>query len=101
MSTVAEIEAAVEALSREQQEELFTLLAERIGRPIPAPVGEQDPFASMIGAYAGPHEATGRQAEEILYGNGRGAPLRFWTPERFTRWQIATMWIIPPSVLLV
>jgi hypothetical protein len=41
MSTVAEIEAAVKALSREQQEELFTFLAEQIGRPIPAPVGEE------------------------------------------------------------
>ena len=69
MSTVAEIEAAVKALPREQQEELFALLAERIGRSSVGQAGAEDAFARFIGAYAGPHEATGRRAEEILYGS--------------------------------
>jgi hypothetical protein len=29
-----------------------------------------DPFAEVIGAFAGPRDATGRNAEEILYGHG-------------------------------
>jgi hypothetical protein len=69
MSTVAEIEAAVKALPRPQQEQLFALLAKRIGRSSAAPAGSEDVFAPLIGAYAGPHEATGRKAEEILYGS--------------------------------
>jgi len=69
MSTVAEIEAAVKALPRAQQEKLFALLAERIGRSSASPPGAEDPFARLIGAYAGPHESTGRKAEEILYGS--------------------------------
>lgn len=68
MSTVAEIKAAVKSLSHEQQEELFTFLAERIGRPSTGPANGEDAFALVIGAYAGPHEATGRESEEILYG---------------------------------
>jgi hypothetical protein len=69
MSTVAEIEAALKALPRAQQEELLTLLAESIGRSPANPAGVEDAFAPCIGAYAGPHEATGRKAEEILYGS--------------------------------
>jgi len=69
MSTVAEIEAAVKALPRAQQEELFAFLAERIGRSPADQYGAEDAFAPLIGAYAGPHEATGRKAEEILYGS--------------------------------
>ena len=69
MSTVAEIEAAVKALPRAQQEELFAFLAERIGRSSTAEADAEDAFAPLIGAYAGPHEATGRRAEEILYGS--------------------------------
>ena len=67
MSTLAEIEAAVKALPRPQQEELFAFLAKRIGRPIVAKPAV-DEFARVIGAFAGPREATGRKAEEILYG---------------------------------
>jgi hypothetical protein len=66
MSTLAEIEAAVKTLPRSQQEELFAFLAERIQRSSGA-TGE-DSFASVIGAFTGPREATGRKAEEILYG---------------------------------
>lgn len=66
MSTLAEIEAAVKTLPRLQQEELFAFLAERIQRSSGA-TGE-DSFASVIGAFTGPGEATGRKAEQILYG---------------------------------
>jgi hypothetical protein len=69
MSTIAEIEAAVKALPRAQQEELFAFLAERIGSSSNGLASAEDAFAPFIGAYAGPHEATGRKAEEILYGN--------------------------------
>ncbi len=68
MSTVAEIKAAVKSLSREQQQEVFAFLAEWIGRPSSDPANGEDAFALLIGAYAGPHEATGRKSEEILYG---------------------------------
>jgi len=69
MSTVAEIEAAVKALPRSQQEELFAFLAKSIGRSSVGQAGAEDAFAPLIGAYAGPPEATGRRAEEILYGS--------------------------------
>jgi hypothetical protein len=69
MSTLAEIEAAVKALPRTQQEELFAFLAERIGRSSIVRNDAEDAFAPFIGAYAGPHEATGRKAEELLYGS--------------------------------
>jgi hypothetical protein len=66
VSTLAEIEAAT--LPRSQQEELFAFLAERIGRSFATAAAAEDSFASVIGAFAGPREATGRKAEEILYG---------------------------------
>ena len=66
MSTLQEIEAAAEKLPRSQQEELLAFLAEQVGRVLPA--GTKDPFDAVIGAFAGPSEATGRKAEEILYG---------------------------------
>ena len=69
MSTLAEIEAAVKALPRTQQEELFAFLAERIGSSSAVSADGEDSFAPLIGAYAGPHEATGRKAEEVLYGS--------------------------------
>jgi len=69
MSTLAEIEAAVKALPRTQQEELFAFLAKRIGCPSASAADAEDAFAPLIGAYAGPREATGRKAEEILYGS--------------------------------
>ena len=59
----------MKALPRAQQEELFALLAETIGRSSDGPADAEDAFAAYIGAYAGPHEATGRKAEEILYGS--------------------------------
>ena len=68
MSTLTEIEAAVKTLPRSQQEELFAFLAERIGRSPATGATEEDSFASVIGAFAGPRDATGRKAEEILYG---------------------------------
>lgn len=71
MSTLAEIEAAVETLPRAEQQELLAFLAEKIGSSGSAPVNGEDAFAPMIGAFAGPSEATGRKAEEILYGKLR------------------------------
>ena len=68
MSTLQEIETAVGNLSRNQQEELLAFLLEQIGRD--APDGLVDPFEAVIGAFAGPVDATGRKAEEILYGKG-------------------------------
>jgi hypothetical protein len=67
VSTLQEIETAAEKLPRSQQEELLFVLAERVTR-IP-PDGGEDPFDALIGAFAGSVEATGRRAEEILYGN--------------------------------
>src|SRR5437879_4744198 len=66
MSTLAEIEAAVETLPRAQQQELLTFLAEKVGRSGSVPADGADAFAGVIGAFAGPREATGRKAEEIL-----------------------------------
>jgi hypothetical protein len=68
MSTLAEIEAAVKNLPRRQQKELFAFLAECIGRSPSAEATEKDSFTRVIGLFAGPREATGRKAEEILYG---------------------------------
>ena len=69
MSTLTEIEAAVEALPRPQQEELLAFLVEQMGLPKSQKASE-DPFAAVIGAFAGPQESTGRNAEKILYGKG-------------------------------
>jgi len=66
VSTLQEIEAAAEKLPRSQKEDLIAFLAERVGRALPNET--QDPFDALIGAFAGPAEATGRRAEEILYG---------------------------------
>jgi hypothetical protein len=66
MSTLQEIEAAAEKLTPSQMDQLLAFLAERTGRSLP--VGTQDPFDAVIGAFSGPAEATGRRAEEILYG---------------------------------
>jgi hypothetical protein len=66
MSTLTEIEAAVKTLPRSQQEELFAFLAKRIGRSPANERKEEDAFAKVIGSFAGPQEATGRNAEEIL-----------------------------------
>ena len=70
MSTLAEIEEAVDKLPSAQQEALFAFLAERLGRQDSA----FDPVADIIGAFPGgePND-TGRRAEEILYGHGEPA----------------------------
>ena len=68
MSTLAEIEAAIEQLPSPEQEELFAFLSRRMqGRHGPVPATE-DPFAAVVGAFEGPRETTERNAEEILYG---------------------------------
>ena len=70
MSTLAEIEAAVAQLPLPQQEVLFAFLAERLGR---RDSSVDDPVNDVIGAFAGEPGATGRHAEDILYGHGHAA----------------------------
>ncbi len=70
MSTLAEIEQAVKTLPPSEQEALLEFLAQRVGRKESAKPTADDPFDAMIGAFAGPREATGRRAEDILYGSG-------------------------------
>ncbi len=70
MSTLSEIEAAIELLPAAQQEELLAFLTHRTKKPDSAAPADVDPFAALIGAFAGAHEATGRNAEELLYGKG-------------------------------
>jgi len=70
MSTLAEIEAAIESLPTAEQRELLAFLARRVGAENQLPSQGDDPFARLIGAYAGAREATGRNAEELLYGSG-------------------------------
>lgn len=65
MSTLAEIEAAVETLPTSLQEELFSFLAGKLGR-FGAPA--VDPVNDVIGAFAGEPGSAGREAEDILYG---------------------------------
>lgn len=70
MSTLAEIEEAVDKLPSTQQEALYVFLAERLRQDHPA----ADPVADIIGAFAGGESSeTGRRAEEILYGRGGAA----------------------------
>ena len=70
MSTLAEIEEAVDQLPSAQQEALFAFLAERLGRHRLA----ADPVAGIIGAFSsGEPNDTGRRAEEILYGHNEEA----------------------------
>ncbi len=71
MSTLSEIEAAIEHLPVVQQAELLTFLTRRMARPNGTAPENEDPFAAMIGQFAGAREATGRKAEELLYGEGR------------------------------
>ena len=68
MSTLAEIEEAVVALPAPQQEELLSFITQRLRRQSPSPAQADDPVQSIIGAFAGRHDATGRKSEEILYG---------------------------------
>ena len=68
MSTLAEIEEAIEHLPSREQEELFAFLSRRMKKTCDEAPAAEDPFAAVIGAFEGSREATGRQAEEILYG---------------------------------
>ncbi|MEO6785344.1 MAG: hypothetical protein ABI318_04350 [Chthoniobacteraceae bacterium] len=68
MSTLAEIKEAIEHLSSRDQEELFAFFSRRMNRPNRVAPATEDPFATVIGVFEGAREATGRQAEEILYG---------------------------------
>ena len=70
MSTLAEIERAVEALPAPQQEELLSFIVQRLRKPGRSAAQVEDPVQSIIGAFAGEHDATGRKSEEILYGPG-------------------------------
>jgi len=67
MSTLAEIEAAVKNLSRDEQAELLIFLFGHIGQNPATEKQGHDSFAALSGAFSGPRETTGRNAEEILY----------------------------------
>ena len=69
MSTLAEIENAIEHLPSQELEELYAFLSRRMKKPRESAAVE-DPFAEVVGAFKGPREATGRNAEKILYGKG-------------------------------
>ena len=67
MSTLAEIEEAVDKLPSAQQKALFAFLAQRLEQRD----STVDPVADIIGAFSsGEPNDTGRRAEEILYGHG-------------------------------
>ncbi len=63
MSTLEEIVAAADQLPKEQLKKLLRFMADKVGRN-----NTDDPFDAAIGAFVGPDDATGRCAEEILYG---------------------------------
>ncbi len=72
MSTLAEIESAVDKLPAAEQKALFQFIAERIHRSVAL---AHDPVADIIGAFSsGEPNDTGRHAEDILYGHA-GQPL--------------------------
>ena len=71
MSTLAEIEDAIEHLPAAEKEELLVFLSHRVIRTGAVVPEVEDPFAALIGAFAGPLEATGRNAEEVLYRTSR------------------------------
>ena len=70
MSTLAEIEAAVEALPHCDQERLLSRLAARIQPAARDLRLEDDPVIALIGAFDGPKDSSSRRADEILYGAG-------------------------------
>jgi hypothetical protein len=70
MSKLEEIEEAIENLPAVEQEELLAFLTRRLRNTAAVTLAKEDPFAAMIGAFAGPCEATGRKAEDLLYGAG-------------------------------
>ncbi len=66
MSTLAEIEAAVEMLPTSDQKELFGYLVQKLRHPDGRP---WDPFDDIIGSIAGtPGETTSQNDEALLYG---------------------------------
>ena len=67
MSTLAEIEAAVDQLPVAEQKTLLQFIAERVGR---SEALTDDPVADIIGAFPGgePND-TARRDEDILYGH--------------------------------
>ena len=67
MSTLAEIEAAVDQLPVVEQRALFQFIAERINRSEDL---VDDPVTAIIGAFPseGPND-TARHDEDILYGH--------------------------------
>ena len=67
MGTLAEIEAAAKLLPIEEQKILLERLLTHLQQPCQT---EEDPFAQIIGKFAGEPGYTGRDAEEILYGRG-------------------------------
>jgi hypothetical protein len=71
MSSVVEIEKAVAALPAGERRRLIAKLARSTGKK-PAPKVAIDPVMETIGAFSGPVGATGRQAEDILYGPAAG-----------------------------
>ena len=66
MSTLAEIEAAVDQLPAADQKALLQFIAERVGR---SEALEYDPVAAVIGAYHSGTNNTARDDEDILYGH--------------------------------
>ena len=89
MSTLAEIEQAIEHLPAPEQEELFVFLAQKVKKP-GAAGSVEDPFAAVIGAFAGAQEATGRKAEDFralqewMARRAAGRAGRRWSPEELT-----------------
>ena len=65
MSTLAEIEAAVDQLAVAEQKALLQFVAERVGR---SETLANDPVAAVIGAYRSGTSNTAKDAEDILYG---------------------------------
>ena len=70
MSTLTEIEAAVDQLPVEEQKALLQFIAERVHR---SETLADDPVAAIIGAFpSGEPNDTGRRAEDILYSYDDG-----------------------------
>jgi hypothetical protein len=70
MSTLEEIEAAIAQLPPSEQQQLLESLVGRSTRTASKVQSGDDPVEKIIGAFAGPHDSTGRDAEGILYGRG-------------------------------
>jgi uncharacterized protein (DUF433 family) len=59
------------AYYEDHRAEIDALIAQCRKDPSEGASVAEDPFAAVIGAFEGAHEATGRMAEEILYGKGK------------------------------